>query len=103
MTASIKHLSLRRVRAMGMAALAFALLWGCAMLTGCASLPAKVERPLSVARTDVDHTRLAALAAEAVPPAAGARSGRRLLPAGDQAVEARIALARAAERAIDVQ
>jgi len=103
MTASIKHLSLRRVRAMGMAALAFALLWGCAMLTGCASLPAKVERPLSVARTDVDHTRLAALAAEAVPPAAGARSGLRLLPAGDQAFEARIALARAAERSIDVQ
>jgi putative cardiolipin synthase len=103
MTASIKHLSLRRVRAMGMAALAFALLWGCAMLTGCASLPAKVERPLSVARTAVDHTRLAALAAEAVPPAAGARSGLRLLPAGDQAFEARIALARAAERSIDVQ
>lgn len=102
MTASIKHLSLRRVRAMGIAALAFALLWGCGMLTGCASLPAEVERPVSVARTDVDHTRLAALAAAAVPDA-GRRSGLRLLPAGDQAFEARIALARAAERSLDVQ
>ncbi|MDM0035763.1 phospholipase D family protein [Variovorax sp. J22P271] len=103
MTASIKHLSPRRVRAMGIAALVLALLGWCAMLTGCASLPADVARPVSVARTDVDHTRLAALAAEAVPADAGRRSGLRLLPSGDQAFEARIALARAAERSIDVQ
>ena len=103
MTASIKHLSLRRVRAMGVAALVLALLGWCAVLTACASLPAEVERPVSMARSDVDHTRLAALAAEAVPADADRRSGLRLLPVGDQAFEARIALAHAAERSIDVQ
>lgn len=106
MTASIKLLSLRRARALGVAALALAALW-LGMLAGCASLPGSVDRPVSMARTDVADTRLAALAAEAVPlddgPEAGRRSGLRLLPAGDQAFEARIALARAAEKSIDAQ
>ena len=73
------------------------------MLTGCASLPDGVQRPVSQARTDVADTRLAAVAAASMPADAHHLSGLRLLPAGDQAFEARIALARAAEKTIDAQ
>jgi len=102
MTASFKHLSLHRARAWFVATLALAALW-VGMLAGCASLPGDVDRPVSVAHTDVDHTRLAALAAEAAPQDERLRSGLRLLPSGDQAFEARIALIHAAEKSIDVQ
>ncbi|WP_086920221.1 phospholipase D-like domain-containing protein [Variovorax sp. JS1663] len=74
-----------------------------AVLTGCAGLPASVQRPVSQARADVADTRLAAVAAASLPAADGQRSGLRLLPAGDQAFEARIALARAAQKSIDAQ
>src|SRR5579871_1211925 len=80
------------------------LLWlVLAVLAGCASLPANVERPVSQARTDVADTRLAAIAAASVDAQDAHLSGLRLLPAGDQAFEARIALARAAEKSIDAQ
>jgi putative cardiolipin synthase len=73
------------------------------MLTGCASLPDSVQRPVSQARTDVAGTRLALVAAASTPEESRQLSGMRLLPAGDQAFEARIALARAAEKTIDAQ
>ncbi|RST55414.1 phospholipase D-like domain-containing protein [Variovorax sp. MHTC-1] len=73
------------------------------MLTACAGLPSGVQRPSSQARTDVADTRLAAVAAASLPAGNGQLSGMRLLPAGDQAFEARIALVRAAEKSIDVQ
>ena len=67
------------------------------MVTGCASLPGGVQRPASQARTDLSDTRLAVVAAASMP--AGSRlSGMRLLPAGDQAFEARIALTRSRQR-----
>jgi putative cardiolipin synthase len=80
-----------------------ALLLAFAVLAGCASLPSGVERPVSQAATDVAGTRLAAVAAASVDAQAPQLSGLRLLPAGDQAFEARIALARAAEKSIDAQ
>jgi putative cardiolipin synthase len=73
------------------------------MLTACAGLPSGVQRPNSQARIDVADTRLAAVAAASMPAGSGQLSGMRLLPAGDQAFEARIALARAAEKSIDAQ
>ncbi|SDZ96290.1 phosphatidylserine/phosphatidylglycerophosphate/cardiolipin synthase family protein [Variovorax sp. YR216] len=74
-----------------------------AVLAGCASLPATVERPVSQARTDVADTRLAAVAAASVDAQDTHLSGLRLLPAGDQAFEARIALVRTAEKSVDAQ
>ena len=73
------------------------------LLTGCASLPAGVQRPVSVARVEVSETRLARVAAVSRPEADSLSSGVRLLAAGEQAFEARIALARAAEKSIDAQ
>jgi putative cardiolipin synthase len=73
------------------------------MLTACAGLPSGVQRPNSQARIDVADTRLAAVAAASMPAGNGQLSGMRLLPAGDQAFEARIALVRAAEKSIDAQ
>jgi putative cardiolipin synthase len=73
------------------------------MVAGCASLPSGVQRPQSQARIDVADTRLAAVAAASMPADGSNLSGMRLLPAGDQAFEARIALARAAEKSIDAQ
>jgi len=73
------------------------------MLAGCASLPGGVARPQSQARTDVADTRLAAVAMASIPADSRHLSGMRLLPAGDQAFEARIALVRAAEKTIDAQ
>lgn len=74
-----------------------------ALLMGCASLPGEVQRPVSHARTDVDATRLAAVAAASTPDDSGQLSGVRLLPAGDQAFEALLVLARAADQTIDAQ
>ena len=85
-----------------LAAAAFVLVMA-GMLVGCASLPDAGQRPVSQARTDVADTRLAAVAAASMPAAGEQQSGLRLLPAGDQAFEARIALARAAQKSIDAQ
>lgn len=72
-------------------------------LGGCASLPGGVQRPLSEARADVAGTRLAAVAAASTPDDVRDLSGFRLLPVGDQAFDARIALVRRAEKTLDVQ
>ena len=74
---------------------------GIALLTACAGLPAAVQRPVSEAATDVADTRLAGVAAASLPQADA--SGLRLLPDGTQALEARLALAAAAQKTIDAQ
>ncbi|MDM0073222.1 phospholipase D family protein [Variovorax sp. J2P1-59] len=87
----------------GVALLVFAVVL-LGMLSGCASLPDNLHRPASQTITDVADTRLATVAAASMPAGADPQlSGMRLLPAGDQAFEARIALARAAEKSIDAQ
>jgi putative cardiolipin synthase len=68
---------------------------------GCASLPAEVPRTESQARTDIDDSTLARVAAASLE--GHGMSGLRLMPAGDQAFDARIALARSAEKSIDAQ
>ena len=72
-------------------------------LAGCASLPENVQRSVSTTRTDVSDTRLAAIAAASAPEGGHGLSGLRLLPEGDQAFDARIALTRRAEKSLDLQ
>ena len=72
-------------------------------MVGCASLPSGVQRPVSQAASDVSQTGLAKIAAANTPEDKRELSGFRLLPAGDQAFNARIALARRAEKTLDVQ
>ena len=72
-------------------------------LGGCAVLPSQVERPASFARLDVADTTLARIAAGSTPADGQELSGFRLLPDGAQALDARLALIRRAERTIDVQ
>ncbi|MDM0103547.1 phospholipase D family protein [Variovorax sp. J22R24] len=97
----LMEIGLAQARA-GVALLVFAVVL-LGMLTGCASLPDNAHRPASQTITDVADTRLAAVAAASMPAGNAHLSGMRLLPAGDQAFEARIALARAAEKSIDAQ
>jgi len=85
-------------------ALASALLL--TLLVGCASLPPPTERPATHAVTEVDDTLLGKLAAEGAPPAAPGQpplSGFRLMPEAAFAFDARISLARNAEKTLDVQ
>ena len=72
-------------------------------LAGCAGLPVPVERGESHAIVDVAGTSLAQAAAASRPEDRADLSGFRLLPDGDDAFEARIALIRRAEKAVDVQ
>jgi len=72
-------------------------------LAGCAALPGDVERRESHTLTDVRATTLGKVAAASVPGDAADRSGFRLLPDADDALEARLALIRSAERSLDVQ
>ncbi|HKX43834.1 MAG TPA: phospholipase D family protein [Burkholderiaceae bacterium] len=77
-----------------------------ALLVGCASLPPPAANPTSQAFDDVAQTTLARIAAASAPaaPASGPElSGFRPLPEGEFAYDARIALARRAERSLDVQ
>ena len=73
------------------------------MLAACASLPSGVQRPVSHAITDVAATSLATVVQASLPAEAADRSAFRLLPDGDQALDARLALARRAEKTLDVQ
>ncbi len=76
------------------------------VLAGCAGLPQGVQREHSRALGEVAETRLAAVAEASLgkdEEGAEARSGLRLLPAGDQALEARIALVRMAQKSVDAQ
>ncbi|MET3494132.1 phospholipase D-like domain-containing protein [Variovorax boronicumulans] len=84
----------------------FAALMGvlaAAWLTGCASLPPPQPHAPVTAFTDVAHTELAQLAAKDVPGNSAALSGFRLLPEAAFAFDARISLARHAEKSLDVQ
>ncbi|MEO5846020.1 MAG: phospholipase D family protein [Caldimonas sp.] len=72
-------------------------------LAGCAALPMPLDRPDSHAIDDVAATSLARIAAASRPEGAREPSGFRLLAEGDDALEARIALIRRAEKTIDVQ
>ena len=72
-------------------------------LGGCAVLPSHVERAESHAIADGARTTLGSVAAASVPPGAAELSGFRLLPDGDDALEARLSLIRSAEKSIDVQ
>ncbi len=75
-----------------------------AMLLGaCAALPSQVQRVPSEAHTETQDTPLAAIVRASTPAQAEALSGFRLLPAGDQAFEARIALVRTATKTLDLQ
>ncbi|MGJ7557272.1 phospholipase D family protein [Variovorax sp. RB2P76] len=77
-----------------------AALW----LAGCASLPPPPpEAPPTLALTDVAQTELAQLAAKDVPGGSTLLSGFRLLPEAAFAFDARISLARHAEKSLDVQ
>jgi cardiolipin synthase C len=73
------------------------------LLTGCAALPAEVQRAPSLALHDVADTDLARLAAAATPPGERGLSGLHLLSDAGQALDARISLARRAQRSLDVQ
>jgi putative cardiolipin synthase len=72
-------------------------------LAGCASLPSRGTVAASHAIDDVAGTRLARIEAAATPEDKRALSGFRLLPEGETAFNARIALARRAEKSLDVQ
>ena len=84
------------IRLLGAALLA---LW----LAGCASLPENTAPAAAPVAQRLDDTALAAIAQDSTPPAKRGSSGLRLLPGGDQALDARLALARHAERSLDVQ
>jgi len=74
-----------------------------AALTGCATLPGDVVRAPSSAMTDVASTDLARLATAATPDDKRHLSGFQLLPDPAQALDARVALARRAQKSLDVQ
>jgi len=73
------------------------------LLSACAGLPPRPEVPASHAFSEVADTRLARILDAATPPAKRGLSGFRLLPEGEFAFNARIALARRAEKSIDAQ
>ena len=72
------------------------------LLAGCASLPDGYERHESLALADTAGTALERAGREALQAHAG-HSGFRPLPSGVDALVARILLAEAAERSLDVQ
>jgi len=76
-----------------------------ALLSACGSLPPRGEVPASRAHaaSEVAGTTLARVAASSRPPEETAPSGFRLLPVGEYAFDARVALARRAERSLDLQ
>ncbi|MDR6889492.1 MULTISPECIES: phospholipase D family protein [Variovorax] len=83
-----------------------ALVWvamASAWLAGCAGLPPPQPRTPSAAVTDVAGTALGQLVPPAPPGGAASVSGFRLLPEAAFAFDARISLARHAEKSLDVQ
>jgi len=79
----------------------FVLLVLAAGLAGCASLPDKVERQASKAQGAALDTPLGRIVkASTVDPE---QSGFRLMPTGQYALQARLELARRAQRTLDVQ
>jgi putative cardiolipin synthase len=84
--------------------LAAAALAGLALLlaTGCAALPGAVARQPSTAMTGTGTT-LQRIADDSRAGQDPAHAGLRLLPNGDHALDARLALIRRAERSLDLQ
>lgn len=76
-----------------------------ALLAACSSLPPRGEVPASHAFTadDVATTALSRVAASSRPPGELQPSGFRLLPVGEFAFDARVALSRRAEQSLDLQ
>jgi len=74
-----------------------------ALVTGCGSLPPRGEVPASRVFADTADTALARVAASSRPLGETAPSGFRLLPVGEFAFEARVALSRWAEKSLDLQ
>jgi putative cardiolipin synthase len=74
-----------------------------ALGAACTSLPAADPPPPSAALAEVGHTPLARLVAASTPAPAQDRSGFRLLADGADALATRMALARRAQRSLDVQ
>ncbi|WPH14264.1 phospholipase D family protein [Variovorax paradoxus] len=89
--------SIRRLAALVWAAVALA--W----LAGCAGLPPPSPRAPAAAITDVADTALGQMARQDAPQGAASLSGFRLLPEAAFAFDARISLARHAEKSLDVQ
>ena len=73
-----------------------------ALLEGCAGLPTDIDRPHSSALTDTGGTRLGRALAPLVAANPG-KSGIHALDNARDAFAARVVLARAAERSLDVQ
>ena len=73
------------------------------LLGACAALPPRGPVEPSQALPDDGHTALARISAASRPAGETAPSGFRLLPTGEHAFGARIALARQAERSVDLQ
>ncbi len=80
-----------------------AVLAASALLAACAGLPPRGAAALSSAHADQGDTALSRIAAASRPAGETAPSGFRLLPTGEFAFNARTAMARRAERALDVQ
>ena len=72
-------------------------------LAACATLPPPPTPVPSVALTETRGTALGRIETASLAGAAPGESGFRLLPSGEFAFEARLALARLAERSLDVQ
>ncbi|MGZ5131698.1 MAG: phospholipase D-like domain-containing protein [Caldimonas sp.] len=72
-------------------------------VAGCASLPPRPPAAPVRALTDVADTVLGRVAAASRAPGDPSLSGFRLLPEGETAFDARIALARRAQKSLDVQ
>jgi len=88
----------RALRGLG----ALALVLG-SLLSGCAALPGHVPRPHSEAMIDVADAPLARLAAASTPDHMRHLSGLRLMADGPEALAVRIAMARRAQKSLDVQ
>ncbi len=73
------------------------------LLAACASLPDLPAAAPAAVAPQVEQTTLARIARDSTPPAKRHLSGLRLLPAGDHAFDARLALARQAEVTLDAQ
>jgi putative cardiolipin synthase len=73
------------------------------LLAGCTTLPPRIAQPASSAIADTGDTPLGRIAAASLADASGGDSGFRLLPSGEMAFDARLALAAAATRSIDAQ
>ena len=87
------------MRARALLAPAFALTIA---IGGCASLPRNVERPYSTALADTSETRLGRALSKLVKANAG-KTGIHPLDNARDAFAARVVLARAAQRSLDVQ